>query len=51
MNASIIVEHNRRLRKKRENWTVDKRKDTLIKKAFKIGEFDGIEVAVIDCHY
>ncbi|KAH9204580.1 hypothetical protein DL95DRAFT_277687, partial [Leptodontidium sp. 2 PMI_412] len=34
---------------KRENEGIDRRKKTLIKKAFKLGEFDGINVALIIC--
>jgi hypothetical protein len=38
-------------RRKRKNEGINRRKDTLIKKAYELGEFDGIEVALIICKY
>ena len=40
-----------RRRKKRENEGINRRKKTLVKKAFGLGEFEGIEVALIICKY
>ena len=43
-NAKLNGERQRR---KRDNKGIDRRKDTLIKKAFELGEFEGINVALI----
>ena len=51
MDAPRITERNRRIQKKRENQIIDRRKETLIKKAFELGEFDGIDVALIICKH
>jgi hypothetical protein len=37
-------------RRKRKNEGINRRKDTLIKKAYELGEFDGIDVALIMIH-
>ncbi|KAH7370785.1 hypothetical protein BKA65DRAFT_471965 [Rhexocercosporidium sp. MPI-PUGE-AT-0058] len=47
-NAKLKGERRRR---KRENEGINRRKDTLVKKAFELGEFDGIDVALIICKY
>jgi hypothetical protein len=38
---------NNGIRRKRENEGINRRKVTLIKKAYELGEFDGIDVALI----
>ena len=47
-NAKLKGERRRR---KRENEGINRRKDTLVKKAFELGEFDGIDVALIIYKY
>ncbi|PMD59252.1 uncharacterized protein K444DRAFT_489163, partial [Hyaloscypha bicolor E] len=36
---------------KRKNEGLNRRKDTLIKEAYELGEFDGIDVALIICKH
>ncbi|PMD52990.1 uncharacterized protein K444DRAFT_478112, partial [Hyaloscypha bicolor E] len=36
-------------KKKKKNEGLNRRKDTLIKKAYELGEFDGIDIALIIC--
>jgi hypothetical protein len=43
----VKLNHQGRRRRKRENEGINRRKDTLVKKAFELGEFDGIEVALL----
>jgi|ERR1700730_11338089 hypothetical protein len=38
-------------RRKRKNEGLNRRKDTLIKEAYELGEFDGIDVALIICKH
>jgi hypothetical protein len=38
-------------RKKRKNEGINRRKDTLIKKAYELGDLDDINVALIICKY
>lgn len=40
-----------RKRRKRENEGINRRKTTLVNKAFELGEFDGIEVALLICKH
>ena len=47
-NAKLNGERRRR---KRENAGINRRKDTLVKTAFELGEFDGGDVALIICKY
>ena len=47
-NAKLKGERRRR---KRENEGINRRKDTLVKTAFELGEFDGVDVALIICKY
>jgi hypothetical protein len=47
MDIIKIKRNNEGIRRKRENEGINRRKDTLIKKAYKLGEFDGIDVALI----
>ena len=37
--------------RKRKNEGINRRKDTLIKKAYELGELDGIDVALIICKH
>ncbi|KAH8586082.1 hypothetical protein B0O99DRAFT_602773 [Bisporella sp. PMI_857] len=39
------------IRRKRKSEGINRRKDTLIKKAYELGEFDGIDVALIICKH
>ncbi|KAK0113399.1 hypothetical protein ONS95_013653 [Cadophora gregata] len=48
---TINAKLNERRRRKRENEGINRRKDTLVKKAFELGEFDGIDVVLIICKY
>jgi hypothetical protein len=43
--------NNEGKRRKRKNEGINRRKDTLIKKAYELGEFDGIDVALIICKH
>jgi len=36
---------------KRKNEGINRRKDTLVKKAYKLGQFDGVDVALIICKH
>jgi putative salt-induced outer membrane protein YdiY len=47
MDAIKIKRKNEGIKRKRENEGINRRKDTLIKKAYKLGQFDGIDVALI----
>jgi hypothetical protein len=40
-----------RRRRKRENEGINRRKETLVNKAFELGEFEGIEVALFICKH
>jgi len=51
MDATKIKRNNEGMRRKRENEGINRRKDTLIKKAYELGEFDGIDVALIICKH
>ncbi|PVH71246.1 hypothetical protein DL98DRAFT_540193 [Cadophora sp. DSE1049] len=49
---SVNVKRNEEGKKrKRKNEGINRRKETLIKKAYELGELDGIEVALIICKY
>jgi len=39
------------IRKKRNNEGINRRKDTLVKKAYELGEFDGVDAALIICKH
>ncbi|KAH8595103.1 hypothetical protein B0O99DRAFT_686962 [Bisporella sp. PMI_857] len=39
------------IKRKRKSEGINRRKDTLIKKAYELGEFDGIDVALIICKH
>ena len=47
MNTTNVKRNNEGKRRKRKNEGLNRRKDTLIKKAYELGEFDGIDVALI----
>ena len=47
MDATKIKRKNEGIKRKRENEGINRRKDTLIKKAYELGELDGIDVALI----
>ncbi|KAF8855969.1 hypothetical protein BDZ45DRAFT_562930, partial [Acephala macrosclerotiorum] len=38
-------------KRKRKNESINKRKDTLVKKAYELKEFDGVDVALIICKH
>ena len=47
-----VTEHNYQgIKRKRKNEGINRRKDTLVKKAYELGEFDGIDVALIICKH
>jgi putative salt-induced outer membrane protein YdiY len=46
-----ITKRNEVIKRKRKNKGVDRRKDTLVKKAYELGEFDGVDVALIICNH
>ncbi|KAH6704262.1 hypothetical protein BKA61DRAFT_581491 [Leptodontidium sp. MPI-SDFR-AT-0119] len=49
---SVNVKRNEEgKRRKRKNEGINRRKETLIKKAYELGEFDGIDVALIICKH
>ena len=41
------IKRNEGIRRKRENEGINRRKDTLIKKAYELGQYEGIDVALI----
>jgi hypothetical protein len=51
MDTTNVKRNNEGKRRKRKNEGINRRKDTLIKKSYKLGEFDGIDVALIICKY
>jgi hypothetical protein len=51
MDTPKIKRNDEGERRKRKNKGINRRKDTLTKKAYKLGEFDGINVALIICKY
>jgi hypothetical protein len=46
-----VKRNNEGKRRKRKNEGINRRKDTLIKKAYELGELDGIDVALIICKH
>jgi hypothetical protein len=46
-----ITKRNEVIKRKRKNEGINWRKDTLVKKAYELGEFDGVDVALIICNY
>jgi hypothetical protein len=51
MDTPKIKRNDEGKRRKRKNEGISRRKDTLIKKAYELGEFDGIDVALIICKH
>lgn len=51
MENSNVKRNNEGKRRKRKNEGINRRKDTLIKKAYELEEFDGIDVALIICKH
>jgi hypothetical protein len=51
MDTSNFKRNNGGKRRKRKNEVINKGKDTLIKKAYELGEFDGMDVALIICKH
>jgi hypothetical protein len=51
MDITKIKRKNEGIRRKRENEGINRRKDTFIKKAYELGEFDGIDIALIICKH
>jgi hypothetical protein len=47
MDTPKIKRNNEGKRRKRKNEGINRRQDTLIKKAYELGEFDGIDIALI----
>ena len=45
------LKRNERKRRKSKNEGINRRKTTLIKKAYELGEFDGIDIALIICKH
>ena len=43
--------NNEEIKRKRKNKGINRRKDTLIKKAYELEEFDGIDIALIICKH
>jgi hypothetical protein len=48
-DATNVKQKNDRIRKKEKNEGINSRKDTLNKKAYELGKFGGIDVALIIC--
>jgi len=51
MDTIKIKQCNERIRRKRKNEGINRRKDTLVKKAYKLGQFDSVNVALIICKH
>ncbi|KAH8674833.1 hypothetical protein BGZ60DRAFT_429802 [Tricladium varicosporioides] len=51
MDTINVKRNDEGKRRKRKNERINKRKDTLIKKAYELGEFDGVDVALVICKY
>ncbi|PVH70488.1 hypothetical protein DL98DRAFT_577851 [Cadophora sp. DSE1049] len=51
MDTINVKRNDEGKRRKRKNEGINRRKDTLIKKAYELGEFDGIDVALIICKH
>jgi hypothetical protein len=47
MDIIKIKYKNEDIKRKQENEEINKRKDTLIKKAYELGQFEGIDVVLI----
>jgi hypothetical protein len=51
MDTINVKRNNEEKRRKRKNERINRRMDTLITKAYEIGEFDGIDIALIIYKY
>ncbi|KAH6668481.1 hypothetical protein B0J14DRAFT_675271, partial [Halenospora varia] len=51
MDASRIKRDNERIKRKRKNEGTNRRTETLVKKAYELGKFDGVDVALTICKY
>ena len=51
MDTPQIKRNNERIKRKRENEGINRRKETLIKKAYELGGLDGVDVALIICKH
>jgi hypothetical protein len=51
MDNTNVKRNDEGKRRKRKNEGINRRKDTLIKKAYKLGDLDGIDVALIICKH
>jgi putative salt-induced outer membrane protein YdiY len=51
MDTTNVKRNDEGKRRKRKNEGINRRKDTLIKKAYELGELDGIDVALIICKH
>ena len=51
MDTTNVKLNDEGKRRKKKNEGINRRKETLVKKAFELGEFDGIDVALIICKY
>jgi hypothetical protein len=51
MDTLRIKRNDERIKLKRKNEGINKRKKTLVKKAYELGGFDGVDVALIICKH
>ena len=51
MDITNVKRKDEGKRRRRKNKGINRRKDTLIKKAYELREFDGIDVALIICKH
>jgi hypothetical protein len=51
MDSINLNQKNYRIREKRKNEGINRRNNTLVKKAYKLGEFKGVNVALIIYKY
>jgi hypothetical protein len=51
MDNTNVKRNNGGIKRKRKNEGINRRIDTLIKKGYELGEFDGIDVALTICKY
>ena len=51
MDITNVKRNDEGKRRKRKNEGINRRKDTLIKKAYELGDLDGIDVALIICKH
>jgi hypothetical protein len=51
MDTKITEYSNKVIKRKRRNEGINRRKDTLVKKAYELGKLDGIDVGLIICKH